>query len=197
MSYSEGLLQGIPKNESLRKEYYDIIRDEADRMNRLVKDLLDLSGYESGTFTIEKSPFVVNDLIDETVERFTYTMADKAITIVFKERENPFTLLADRLRVGQILSNLLSNAFKHVNEGGTIRISLESVSEKTKMTISNTGALIPEAALEDIWHSFYQVDTESEGNGLGLAIVKSIVQLHQGSCRAYTTEAENCFEIML
>lgn len=63
--------------------------------------------------------------------------------------------------------------------------------------IANTGDLRPEKELDQIWNSFYQVNTESNGNGLGLAIVKSIVKLHEGSCRAYVANGYNCFEIRL
>lgn len=196
MGYADGLIQGIPKTEASKKAYYKIIMDEAERMNKLVKDLLDLAAFESGTFTINKETFVVNDLISDTIERFSYIVEDKEVQIDYNAGE-VYVLEADRLRISQVMINILSNAFKHVDDGGTIRIDLEEAEQKLRITIANTGKLIPENALEDIWNSFYQVDTENKGNGLGLAIVKSIVKLHDGYCRAYTTDRFNCFEVIL
>ena len=196
MGYADGLKQGIPKTEESQGEYYDIIIDEASRMNTLVKDLLDLSGYESGTFTISKETFVVNDLFSDAIERFSYVMKEKKVNIEYDEARW-YEIYADRIRINQVIVNILSNAFKHVDGEGTIGIDLKKVDSKVAMTISNTGKAIPKEALDRIWDSFYQVDMETSGNGLGLAIVKSIVQLHDGRCRAYVEGGFNCFEVII
>ncbi len=196
IGYTDGLIQNITKTDAQREEYYEIIMAEANRMHRLVKDLLDLSGYESGTFTIEKSNFDVNELICEGIERFTYLSEDKNLDVQFDSTEN-FLVYADRLRLYQVITNLLSNAFKYSNEQGIIHIALDKANTQVKITISNTGKLISPKNLKDVWNSFYQVDTDSNGNGLGLAIVKSIVNLHGGQCKAYTTEHMNCFEVII
>ncbi len=196
LGYADGLVQKIPKTEATKEEYYGIIVDEASRMHKLVKDLLDLSGYESGTFTIDVEPFIVNELIDNALERLGFMTDEKTVHIDY-DIDKQYTLTADRLRTSQIIINLLSNAFKHVNDNGIIKIELSRQKEGLKILIANTGELIPDKELDQIWNSFYQVDTESKGNGLGLAIVKSIVKLHEGSCRAYTQDVYNCFEIIL
>ena len=196
LGYADGLVQNVPKTDADKREYYEIIVDEASRMNELVKNLLDLSSYESGTFTIEKEIFDLNELIGNAIERFGYIMDKKNVHIDY-DAAAQFELMADRLRINQVIINLLGNAFKYVDDNGSIKIELEKTEERTKMTIANTGPLIPDKDLELIWNSFYQVDTDRNGNGLGLAIVKSIIDLHQGSCRAYTTDQYNCFEIIL
>lgn len=196
LGYADGLVQKIPKTEGAKEEYYGIIVDEASRMHELVKDLLDLSGYESGTFTIDVEPFIVNELIDNALERLGFMTDEKKVHIDY-DIDKQYTLTADRLRTSQIIINLLSNAFKNVNHNGIIKIELWRQKEGLKILIANTGELIPDKELDQIWNSFYQVDTESKGNGLGLAIVKSIVKLHDGSCRAYTQDGYNCFEIIL
>lgn len=196
IGYADGLKQGIVKTETGRQDYYDIILDESQRMNRLVKDLLELSGYESGTFTIERETFILENLVGEVIERFDHVMNDRSIQVMYDDTIG-HELYADRLRIHQVLVNLLDNAYKHVNESGTIRIDRQKTEEGLKLTISNTGVLMPEDALEDIWNSFYQVNTQSKGNGLGLAIVKSIVKLHGGRCVAYVKDGFNCFEVVI
>ncbi len=190
------LFKKIPKTDDAKEEYYNIIVDEANRMNKLVKDLLDLSGYESGTYRIEKTTFELNELISNAIERFSYVMDEKTINVDYDENRI-LSIHADRLRMSQVIINILGNAFKHVNDGGEIHMSLEPVGDRVAMTIKNTGKLIPENELDQIWNSFYQVDTESKGNGLGLAIVKSIVILHGGTCRAYIEDTYNCFQVVI
>ncbi len=196
IGYTDGLIQQIPKNERQKEEYYDIIMDEANRMERLVRDLLDLSGYESGAFTIEKEPFEINQLISDTLERLEMTLGHKEIHIDYDQNQD-LVVNGDRLRIHQVLINLLSNSFKYVNDGGTIKISLNRDQDKVRFKVANTGPLIPEKDLEDIWNSFYQVNTENKGNGLGLAIVKSIIKLHNGTCCAYIEGGYNCFEFII
>lgn len=194
LGYADGLIRHMPKTEKEREEYCGIIADEAKRMNQLVKDLLDLSAYESGTFAIEKMQFDVNTLIEDALERFEHLYENKQLHIVYEE-EKRYEIYGDRLRTGQVIINLLGNAFKYVNENGIIRICVVQQDKKFRLEIANTGSLLGEKELDLIWNSFYQVDTENHGNGLGLAIVKSIVELHQGSCRAYVQDGFNCFEV--
>ncbi len=196
LGYADGLLQNVPKTAASKKEYYTIIADEAGSMNELVKNLLDLSSYESGAITLDKETFDLNDLYLSAVERFSYITNEKNIQVEYQPH-GPCELTADRLRINQVIVNLLGNAFKYVNDGGTIRIDLEQPHGRTRMTISNTGPLIPKKDLRMIFNSFYQTDTQHSGHGLGLAIVKSIVRLHRGSCRAYIQEPFNCFEVIL
>ncbi|WKY46683.1 HAMP domain-containing sensor histidine kinase [Eubacteriaceae bacterium ES3] len=195
IAYTDGLNKEIPKTDEQRKDYYNIIFSEANRMNTLVKDLLDLSGYESGTFTIEKSNFIINDLIQESIERFSYITENKKIKVDFEPLIN-IEVFADRIRLHQVIINLLNNAFKYVDDGGIIQIEISKFDDKMKLLVANSGKLLPDSAFDKVWNSFYQVNTENKGNGLGLAIVRSIVQLHGGRCQAYTSNMMNCFEII-
>lgn len=204
MGYADGLKQNIPKTAEARDEYYDIILDEAVRMNKLVKDLLDLSAYESGTFTMVKARFEMNEPIEDAIERFNHINEEKDVHIEYNKAKR-FEVNADRLRISQVIINIVSNAFKHVDKNGIIKITLDKIEDKTedgvttktRFIVANTGPLIPEKELDLIWNSFYQVNTQNQGNGLGLAIVKSIVELHKGSCRAYVENDFNCFEVVI
>lgn len=138
LGYADGLVRHMPKTEKEREEYCGIIADEAKRMNQLVKDLLDLSAYESGTFTIEKTQFDVNTLIEDALERLEHLYENKKLHIEYDE-ETRHEIYADRLRSGQVIINLLGNAFKYVNENGIIRICMEQqdkiVQSEQKMSV--------------------------------------------------------------
>ena len=196
LGYADGLRQNVPKTKKDQQEYYEIIADEASGMNDLVKNLLDLSSYESGSFTLKKENFSLRELAGQTMERFNYIQNEKDVRIDLIA-DGPCELTADRLRMGQVLGNLLGNAFKYVDDHGSIRIAIQQSDEEMKLTVANSGPLIPAKELELIWSSFYQVNTQRSGKGLGLAIVKSIVELHGGTTRAYTEDGFNCFEVVV
>ena len=200
MSYTDGLIHGIPKTEETKQEYYQILLDETNRMNRLVKDLLDLSAYESGSYTLNREAFALGELVFSAKERFDhlYNRSD----VSFKYEAIPDDrLYADRSRINQVIVNLLSNAYKHVDHEGQIQVHLSQENDLTSLNICNTGKEIPKEERDKIWQSFYQVETENQGNGLGLSIVKSIIELHGGTCRCYVTKKNqvifNCFEVTL
>lgn len=196
IAYANALMEEIPETVQDKNEYYNIISEEASKMNLLVKDLLDLSGYESGVFTLKKELVNLSDLFDDALERFSYLREDKLLHITNTISSN-LKVKGDRLRLSQVVTNLLQNAFKYSDQDGEIKLSVSEEHGKITVLIENTGALIPHEVLDKIWSSFYQVDTEKNGNGLGLAIVKSIVQLHDGSVKAYTQDNMNCFVFSL
>lgn len=200
MGYADGLKAHIPKTEADKNEYYQIILDEASSMNQLIKDLLDLSSYESGTFSIQREMFDLTELVDDSIKRLLFATKEKQVHVKVtcrngKEMTNqPVLVMADRLRISQVVTNLLNNAFKHVDDGGKIQVEINK-QDHCEMVIRNTGALIPVEELDNIWESFYQVDNTKKGSGLGLAIVRSIIQLHQGSCEAFIHGDFNCFSV--
>ncbi len=196
IAYANGLLEDIVSTEKDKREYYNIISDEAGKMNLLVKDLLDLSAYESGVFKLKSESFNIVNLIEDNLERFEYFSGKKDLEII-KSFNNEIQVYGDRLRLNQIVVNLLQNSMKYSQVGGRIEISIKKQQSTTELLIANTGDLIPESSLSKIWNSFYQVDTEKTGNGLGLAIVKSIAELHEASVSAYVIDDLNCFKLVL
>lgn len=196
ISYSEGFQKGLPKTKEDRDYYIQVIHDEGKRMNQLVKDMLDLSSYETGTFSMKIEEFNMTELVKNAIERFSHISNEKSIHIDFCSDET-YIINGDRIRLGQVVINLISNVFKHVNHGGCVRVNLSNYNNKFELVISNTGKLIPENELENIWKSFYQIDTDTDGNGLGLTIVKSIVGLHGGEVFTYVNDNMNHFKVVL
>ncbi len=186
-AYADGLRHNIAKNPEAMTEYAEIISDESDKMASLIKDLLDLSAYESGTFTINKAWFDFASMVKESSERQKKLFDEKGVNLETRLPEKAM-IYGDALRMEQILSNFLANALRHSDEGGKVSVYIEDAKEGKRLCVHNTGEAINEKELENIWTSFYKIrNTGSDpaaGTGLGLAIVRAIVDLHGGACGA-------------
>ncbi|ADK15567.1 MULTISPECIES: HAMP domain-containing sensor histidine kinase [Clostridium] len=178
--YAEGLKDGIFQ-ESERDQYIDIIIDESNKMANLVSDMLNLSHLESGTMKLSKEEFFIDDLIECVIRRFYKVIKDKGITIncniITKTK-----ICADWDKMEQVITNFTTNAIKNTYEGGIITFAIEEESDKTIVSVENTGKGIPEEELGKIWGNFYKLDKSRNrklgGTGIGLAIVKNILILH-------------------
>ena len=182
--YAEGLVSNVAESEDDRKFYCDVIMKEADKMNKLVKDLLNLSQIESGYFHIEKSEFNINSLIEYVLNKYKAIFTEKDIEVQFELGES-MIVCGDMVRIEQILTNYLNNAINHIDNNKIIKISKIVNKDKIKISIFNSGKHIPEEFLEKIWTSFYKVDKARTraygGYGLGLSIVKALADLHNNA----------------
>lgn len=181
LGYAEGLKENVPKDEESKNYYCIVISDEANRMDSLIKDLLNLSQIESGFFHLEKINFDLSTLIDDIVLKYCTVLLDKQISLQLKQTPQTF-VSGDVLRIEQVIVNLLNNAIDHVANSRIIRISIIQNTDKIRVYVYNTGKHIPEDKIADIWLSFYKVDQartrELGGYGLGLSIVRAIQELH-------------------
>lgn len=174
IGYSEALrLQGLSQEDI--NEYLNIIDDEADKMNKLVMNLLKVSQLEAGFQQLNIIDFSIKDLCEETAKLFSIKMNEKNINFEL-DIEDQF-IRSDYDSLQTVLTNYLSNALNHVNEQKLIRLSSERREDDTiRIKVFNTGNPIPEDSLERIWESFYKVDKARTraygGQGLGLSIVK-------------------------
>lgn len=120
--YAEGLISNVTESEEDRKFYCDVIMKETDKMNKLVKDLLNLSQIESGHFHIEKTEFNITALIEYVLNKYKSIFIEKNIQVQFQFDEN-CTVYGDRVRIEQILTNYINNAINHIDDHRTIKIS--------------------------------------------------------------------------
>lgn len=182
--YAEGLKLNINEDEESKDYYCDVIMDETSKMNRLVKDLLDLSQIESGSFKLHKTAFNISSLIKSVLNKYRPVLVEKGIRVELDIPED-LTVNGDAVRIEQVLVNYLINAINHVDAKKYIRIQAAIQNEKVRVTVYNSGERIPEESLDKIWTSFYKVDkarTRSYGGtGLGLSVVKAIQELHGNS----------------
>ncbi|MFA5139396.1 MAG: ATP-binding protein [Elusimicrobiota bacterium] len=184
-AYAETLRSGALDDAEHRMEFVLEIERHADRMTRLVDDLLELSAIESGRRLPALEPVSLMRLASEVVSGVKPLAERKRIAL----RLDPFGDLpdvqADRGQLKQVLTNLLDNAIKFTPEGGSVRVSAQASQDGVAVSVRDTGPGIPTEHLQRIFERFYRVDKarsrELGGTGLGLAIVKHIVEAHGGS----------------
>ncbi|MBC3795787.1 HAMP domain-containing protein [Acetobacterium tundrae] len=196
-SYAEALEDGILENQDEESEYYITIQKEADKISGIANDLLDLSQIESGAYRLKKDKFIGLEVVSSVVDRFRNTYPEK--NIILKDCCEPALIIEmDRKRVEQVFYNLMSNAIKHVSpEDGIIEVECELCSGQWVVSVYNTGNVIPESELDQIWKYFYKGESDKKGTGLGLAIVKGIIECHGGKVEAVNRENGVRFEISL
>lgn len=179
--YTEGLKANVAKNEEKRDFYCDVIMEEAEKMDVIVKDLLNLSQLEAGALTLDRTVFDIHELISDAAKRFEPLLREKGVQVKCSADEN-MLVEGDPIRIDQVLTNYLNNAINHVDDMRIIEISTMQHQDKIKVTVYNSGEHIPEESVDKLWTSFYKVDKartrEYGGTGLGLAIVKAIQDAH-------------------
>lgn len=179
--YSEGLIENVNDDEESRKFYAEVIRDEAYKMDTMVKKLLELMKYEYRERQLDNREFDLREMIKEELRRQTVILKEKSIKIDFDDKE-AIKVFADQECIEQVINNYLTNAIKHCEEKQgekKIIIRTEKVSEKIRVFVYNTGDKISKDCIEKIWTRFYKIDTsrsrEDGGTGIGLALVKAIM----------------------
>jgi two-component system, chemotaxis family, sensor kinase Cph1 len=159
----------------------DRIQRAADRMNTLIRDLLDLAKIEAGRFAIEPVPEELESLIEECVELFHPLAGQKRISLTQQVSQPEVWVCADRERIFQVFSNLLGNAIKFTPEGGAIQLTAEPVGGSVRFTVRDSGPGIPADQLPHLFNRYWQARKRSrEGTGLGLYIAKGIIEAHGG-----------------
>lgn len=188
LGYAEGLKENIAQDEESKNYYCYVIIDEAERMDKLVKDLLNLSQIESGFYHLNKSDFDLTLLLRDITLKYLSILNEKGISL--EVTTEPCLVNGDVLRIEQVLLNLFNNAIDHTEHAKTIKIFMKNREDCTRVFIYNSGRQIPDESLDKIWTSFYKVDKartrEYGGHGLGLSIVRAIQELH-----GYSYGAEN------
>jgi two-component system, OmpR family, sensor histidine kinase VanS len=189
--YAEGLKNNVVTDQVKRSFYCDVIMEEAEKMDAIVKDLLNLSQIESGNMDLNKCDFNMEQLIVDVLNKLEPVFKEKDISID-TDIDVSHMVNGDAVRIEQILVNYLNNAVNHVDSLKKIIVTTEERNNKMRVSVFNSGQHIPEELLERIWISFYKVDkarTRSYGGtGLGLAIVKAIQQAHGNEYGVFNTQ---------
>ena len=168
-----------------------IVRRSADRMNRLIQDLLEINRLESGRLALEIRPCPAEAIVREALETMRPLAAASDITLECELIPHLPRVQADFARVQQVISNLVGNAIKFTAPGGEIRIRAEAVGDEVRVEVRDTGIGIPADQLPHIFGRFWQADRrDRRGIGLGLAIAKGIVEAHGGRIWVESHEGE-------
>ena len=198
--YAEGLIENVNEDEENRNFYCEVIIDEANKMNQMVKKLLTLNELEFGKNQVNFERFDIVQLINSVLMTNDILFKQKGVIIHFNEKESIY-VWADEYLIQQVLSNYISNALNHVSGPKIIEIKLIRRGNVLRIAVFNTGENIPEEDLDKIWIKFYKVDKartrEYGGNGIGLSIVKAIMNSHNKECGVnnHTSGVEFWFEL--
>ena len=191
--FIDGILDGTIPAEK-RDYYLKIVSDEIKRLSRLVKTMLSLSRIDSGQLRLNMVDFDLLGLTGQTLLTFEKRIEEKSITIEGLEDAEPMPVHGDYDLLGQVLYNLLDNAVKFTNVGGSIQIHIEKRDDRTVCSIRNTGAGIPAEEMPRIFERFYKSDRsrglDKNGIGLGLYIVQTAVALHKGEVLVRSVEGD-------
>ena len=181
--YAEGLIENVNSDEESRKFYAEVILDESNKMDTLVKQLLELMKLEYGKREFNNTNFNIVELINEVIRKCNVMITEKQIKIDF-DSDKTIMVNADDFYIEQVITNYFTNAIKHTKEVDNekkieIKIKENKKSKKVRVSVFNTGDNIPEEHLDKIWGRFYKEDSSRNradgGTGIGLALVKAIM----------------------
>ena len=187
--YSEGLLENVNSDEESRRFYAEVILDETNKMDRLVKQLLELMKLEYGKREFDDTEFNIVEVEQEVIRKTKVMQEEKQVKIKLETSEE-INVYADDFYIEQVISNYITNAIKHVEEVNGekyILISNEVNVDKNKVKIRvfNTGNNISDEHISRIWNRFYKIDEsrnrEDGGSGIGLSFVKAVMNNYGNS----------------
>jgi two-component system phosphate regulon sensor histidine kinase PhoR len=181
---AETLLTALPEDPDAGRRFAERIGREAERLDVMVRDLLDLSRVERGTLDVE--PVDLIGLVKEVVGGYADRAEERRIKLS-TELQPGTAVRGDRAQLGLLLSNLLDNALRHTPARGSVRVRLDTVEGRAVVQVADTGEGIPASELARVFERFYRVDKararRTGGTGLGLAIVRHVAEAHGGTVR--------------
>ena len=203
--YAEGLTENVTTDEESRKFYAEVIQDEANRMDKLVKQLLELMKLEYGKRELNNTEFDITELIKEVIRKTSVMIGNQDVLVKFEPKE-PIFVYADDFYIEQVVTNYITNAIKNVEEvngNKQIVVIVNKNNDKARVEVFNTGEKLKEEDLTRIRKRFYKVDTsrnrENGGTGIGLSFVKAIMTNYGNDFGVYNRDdgVEFYFELDL
>jgi len=199
LSLINGPIEEIKAKEKLSregKEYISLIERNARKMLMLVNQILDFRKIQNGKMKLHVSLVDINETIETLMSEFRILAEERDISFIFEKPEEHVMLWCDAEKIGTVLNNLISNAFKYTGEGGTICVALEHDHDRKSCTIrvEDDGASIPKSQLELIFERFHQAgnktsdDSTFAGTGIGLSLSKEYISMHHGRIWAENLE---------
>jgi two-component system, OmpR family, phosphate regulon sensor histidine kinase PhoR len=178
---AETLLTALPDDPEAGRGFAERIAREAERLEVLARDLLDLSRVERGTLDME--PVDLVGLAKEVVGGYEDLATERRVRL--RDDLQPVSMRGDRAQLGLLLSNLLDNALRHTPAKGSVCVRLEAAESRAVIQVADSGEGIPAAELSRVFERFYRVDKararRTGGTGLGLAIVRHVAEAHGGT----------------
>lgn len=169
------------RDDVKREEDLDLIIHEARRMSEMVNDILDYSQFQAGYIRLKKDSYNLCDIVESEVSRCEPTAAENGVRIRLTGTEEPAPILADALKLSQVIRNLLYNAINHTADGAEIAVSVTRMDSQYRVAVANPGEPIPEEEQKLIWERYQRSQHQGgrrQGTGLGLSIVSTILNAH-------------------
>lgn len=197
--YAEGLKENVTQDAENKEFYCEVIMDEAEKMNQLVKNMLQLNQLEFGSSDAVVEQFDIMELIQGVIQSMDILVKQKEVRLNLETNKKVY-VWGDQFKIEHVVRNYITNALNHVEYDKIINIKVTE-GDKVRIAVFNTGDRIPDEDINRIWDKFYKVDKartrEYGGNGIGLSVVKAIMtSMHQEfGVKNYNNGVEFWFEL--
>ncbi|MBI5674775.1 MAG: DUF3365 domain-containing protein [Nitrospirae bacterium] len=181
------MLPATERSTNDLQEFFDVIKNNADRLIRMVNDTLDIERIESGIFALELREIDLLSLIKEVITGLQTIASERKITFIITAASGVVFIYADEDRIRQVLINLFSNAINYSPEGSDIFILAKESEEEVTVSVKDKGPGIPDEVQKKIFDKFFTIGRR-QGTGLGLAICKGIIEAHNGEINVISSE---------
>lgn len=181
----------------------ELIARQVQYLSRLIDDLMDVSRITQGRIQLRRERVSINDVLGDAIEIVTPQIEAAGVQFVAQLADEPLMLHADRTRLAQSFSNLLSNAAKYTDRGGSIELTVEHSEQNVRVSVRDTGIGIPPERLESVFEMFAQVDSAVSrshgGLGIGLSLARRLIAMHGGTISAHSEGVGrgSCFTVEL
>lgn len=191
--YLYTLMDGGIDDVTIRDKYLERAANNVERLNTIVQDLIAISQFESGDLKVEPQKFDINELTKEIYDDLSIKAEQKGIKLKIKEGcDRPFSVNADKDRIRQVLTNLISNSIKYGKTNGETKVSYYNMDKNILIEVSDDGIGVKAEHIPHLFERFYRVDKsrsrDEGGTGLGLSIVKHIIEAHNQTINVRSRE---------
>ena len=194
-------MEGMSTDPAARQRYLATIERETLRLDRIVKDLLDLARLEQGGVTLDVRLFAIRRVFDHVIARHEFDAEARRVSIDAAVTDDADQVLGDPHRIEQVVENLVANALRHTPDRGLIELRAKSANGAIVISVADSGTGVPPEHLPYVFDRFYKVDEArtngSGGSGLGLSIAKAIVERHGGTIGLASQPGRTVFTITL
>jgi signal transduction histidine kinase len=191
----------VPLDGATRARYLATIERETRRLDRLVRDLLDLARLENGVGSLQARLFDIRKLFEHVAERHAQQAQARGIAVRIDVEDGADQVSADPDRIEQVIENLFANAIRHTPDGGAIELKATAADGAVLLAVADSGPGIPAEHQPHIFERFYKTDAArtggTGGSGLGLSISRAIVERHRGSMEVASRPGHTVFTVRL
>ena len=178
--WGETVKMSIGSDDEIVRRGTDIILGEADRLSGLVEELLDFSRMQSGKLSLNISEINIINLLEEAVYMYRETAKQQDIHLTYVQTADAAQVMADQNRIKQVFINVIDNAIKYSNAGGSVTVGAVKEDGCVRITVSDTGVGINPKDLDHVKEKFYKANKNVRGSGIGLAMADEIIKQHNG-----------------